>query len=110
MTTPMICWNRYLSAAKQTPKLVTVIQNAAIYYQCLVTKRQAGTMAGAARDNHAKKNYKGFTVPAFLCWWKTVCHKTPPSWLTQDLMGMSTGNDAGKRHAHKRPLVCMYCC
>ncbi|CAB1113947.1 unnamed protein product [Ectocarpus sp. CCAP 1310/34] len=35
----------YLSHTKQTPKHLSLIQNAAAYYQCLVTKREAGTMS-----------------------------------------------------------------
>lgn len=98
-----------LSSAKQTPKNLAVIQNAAMYYQALVTKRQAGTMSTADRDLHARTNYKNFTVPSFLAWYKLVCGITPPPWLTAALMGKSTGTDKGEQcttmHHHARSLL-----
>lgn len=89
------------------PKVLTVIQNAAIYYQCLVTKHLAGTMSTAERDVHAKTNYKDFTAPSFLAWWKNVCQLDPPSWLTITLMGKSTGTDNGERHRCTIPDPCL---
>lgn len=70
------------------------------FYQCLVTKRQAGTMSKTDRDVHARTHYRSFTVPSFLAWWKIVCGVTPPSWLTIALMGQTTGTDNGEQHTY----------
>lgn len=85
-----------LSSGRYSPKRLATIQNAAIFYQAMVTKRMAGSMSTRQRDMHAKENYRTFTVPSFLCWWKTKCSSDPPSWLTTTLMGQSTGSDQGK--------------
>ena len=82
-----------------------IVQNAAIYYQCLVTKRQAGTMSTAQRNKHARTSYKSFTAPSVLCWWKTKCGLDPPSWLTMDVMGMTTQTDKGERNETHRTYV-----
>ena len=86
------------NSSAPSAKHLTIIQNAAIYYQCLVTKHQAGTMSTAKKHLHVRTNYKNFTVPSFFCWWKTVCNLDPPSWLTLDIMGMTTQTDKGERH------------
>lgn len=96
---------RWLSEQKYSPKALAIIQNAAIYYQCVATKRIAGQLSTKQRDDHAKKNYKGFTVPSFLCWWKTKCDTPPPSWLTLELMGRTTGGDTGERLAKSIVVV-----
>lgn len=90
----------YLSTQEYSAKLLAVIQNAAIYYQALVTKRVSGSMSTAERDTHARTNYKSFTVPSLLMWWENECNVTPPSWLTLTLMGKTTGTDHGERTTH----------
>ena len=85
-----------LSRKKYNPKLLSLIQNMALFYQALVTKRVSGSMSSKQRDEHARNNYRTFTVPSFLCWWKLKCASDPPSWLTLELMGRSTGSDTGE--------------
>ncbi|CAM9471124.1 unnamed protein product, partial [Pylaiella littoralis] len=85
------------NCSKENSKHLAMVQNAVVYYQCLVTKRKIGTTNTEGRDAHAKQNYLDHTVPAFFAWWDKSCKLPIPAWLTPKLMGRSTLTDRTNR-------------
>ena len=57
-------------------KHAAIVQNAAIYYQCLVTKRQAGTMSTAQRNKHARPRTRASQPPV-----SSVGRKPNAAWI-----------------------------
>ncbi|CAM9382729.1 unnamed protein product, partial [Pylaiella littoralis] len=85
------------NCSKENSRHLAMVQNAAVYYQCLVTKRKIGTTNTEGRDAHAKQNYLDHTVPGFFAWWNKSCKLPIPTWLTPKLMGQSTLTDQTNR-------------